>query len=161
MKTRTSNIEFSKTKDRQAQLPVATIFDVKLILQKQITTDGNNITGSCTSEDGDVLINYHSFKGPNFGFDIALIDETTVAISSGASINKIGIDIIDTKNQSKIKFIKTSLSYVGNHNRSRLALFACVEGCGIYKLNKIDQWQSTVTCIHFCFFRQDILHYMQ
>ncbi|CAG2224914.1 unnamed protein product [Mytilus edulis] len=90
MKTRTSNIEFSKTKDKQAQLPIATIFDVRLILQKQITTDGNNITGSCTSEDGDVLINYHSFKGPNFGFDIALIDETTVAFSSGASMNKIG-----------------------------------------------------------------------
>lgn len=143
MKTRESNIEFSKTKNKQAQLPVATIFDVKLILQKHITTDGNNITGSCMSEDGDVLINYHSFKaslsviasdntvkynmclGPTFGFDIALIDETTVAISSGASINKNGIDIIDIKNQSKIKFIKTSWSYVGNQNRSRLALYMC------------------------------------
>ncbi|VDI25818.1 Hypothetical predicted protein [Mytilus galloprovincialis] len=65
--------------------------------------------------------------GPSYGFDITLIDETTVAITDGKSGQNFGIDIIDIKNQRKIKFIKLpgrTWGITRDHN----SLFVCVEG---------------------------------
>ncbi|VDI25816.1 Hypothetical predicted protein [Mytilus galloprovincialis] len=75
--------------------------------------------------------------GPSYGFDITLIDETTVAITDGKSGQNFGIDIIDIKNQRKIKFIKLpgrTWGITRDHN----SLFVCVEGLGIYKVNTSD-----------------------
>ncbi|CAC5384141.1 unnamed protein product [Mytilus coruscus] len=130
MKTQTSNIEFTRTKDKQKQLQVATtkniIHDVRLNLWSKITTDGQEIRGCCISEKGDILFTCHHFKklitvfasnsklkdimllDHSYGFDLTLMDEKTVAITSGASRMKVGIDILDIKNRTKIKFIELS-----------------------------------------------------
>ncbi|CAC5384142.1 unnamed protein product [Mytilus coruscus] len=173
MKTKTSNIEFTRAKDKQAQLQVVTtkktIDDVKLILQKEITiitTDGSNIRGCCMSEEGDFLytdyqfvdaslivigsdnrLKYEILLDPCNGFDITLIDEKIVAISSGASQNKTDIDFIDIKTGSNVKSIELPGSLWGiTHYHD--SLFVCVEGRGIYKVNTLD-YASThvISCI--------------
>ncbi|CAG2187031.1 unnamed protein product [Mytilus edulis] len=169
MRTQTSSIEFTRAKNKQAQLQVVTtkktIDDVKLILQKEITTDGIDIRGCCMSAEGDMLYTDYQVQGasltviasdnklkykmsvdPSLGFDITLIDEKTVAITSGESREKVGIDIIDIKKRSKIKFIKLPSSPYGiarDHN----SLFVCVERRGIYKINILD---GTTSCVISC-----------
>ncbi|XP_071150317.1 uncharacterized protein [Mytilus edulis] len=167
MRTQTSSIEFTRAKNKQAQLQVVTtkktIDDVKLILQKKITTDGMDIRGCCMSAEGDMLYTDFQVQGAwltvitsdnklkykmslDPRFDITLIDEKTVAITSGESWEKVGIDIIDIKKRSKIKFIKLSRSPYGiarDHN----SLFVCVERRGIYKINILD---GTTSCVISC-----------
>ncbi|VDI49056.1 Hypothetical predicted protein, partial [Mytilus galloprovincialis] len=159
LKTQTSSLEFIRAKDKQAQLQVVTmkknIDDVKLILQKQITTDGSAVRGCCISEEGDLLFtdyclkktltvfasdNKFKFKmtlNPSYGFDITLNDGNSVALTSGASGKKIGIDIIDIKNQIKQKFINLP-SYPFGITQAHDSLFVCVEEHGIYKINMSD-----------------------
>ncbi|XP_063411428.1 E3 ubiquitin-protein ligase TRIM71-like [Mytilus trossulus] len=111
VKTQTSIIEFITAKDKQAQLQVMktkkTIDGVTLILQKEITINGNEVRGCCMSEEGDILfidyliadgmltvfatdnkLKYHMLLEPSSGFDITPIDERTVAITSGNSMEK-------------------------------------------------------------------------
>ncbi|VDI23367.1 Hypothetical predicted protein [Mytilus galloprovincialis] len=155
LKTQTSNIEFTRAKDKQAQLQVVkteeTIDNVKMVLQREIstiTTYGSDIRGCCLSEEGDMLftdnqlengcltviatdnkLKYKMPLGPSCGFDITCIDGKRVAITTGGSEVKIGIDIIDVKKRSKIKFIELpsrTWGITGGHN----SLIVCVEGRG-------------------------------
>ncbi|XP_063418523.1 uncharacterized protein LOC134701318 [Mytilus trossulus] len=160
MRTQTSSLEFISSKIKQAQIQVVTtkktsINDVNLILQKEITINGQHIKGCCMSKEGDFLFTSHFFQkslitiasndklkhkmplGPSYGFDITLIDETTVAITDGNSGQNFGIDIIDFKNQRKIKFIKLPGRTWGI-TRDHDSLFVCVQGLGIYQVNTSD-----------------------
>ncbi|CAC5404943.1 TRIM71 [Mytilus coruscus] len=107
MKTRISNIKFSRAKDKQAQLQVVaaskTIHDVKLNLQKKITTHGEVVRGCCITREGDFLfmdhwrkklltvlasdgtLKYNMSLCPNDGYDITFVNEKHVAITSGNS----------------------------------------------------------------------------
>lgn len=81
----------------------------------------------------------------SYGFDLTLMDEKTVAITSGASRMKVGIDILDIKNRTKIKFIELSSRTWGiTRVRDHDSLFVCVEGRGIYKINPLDCTSSHV-----------------
>ncbi|XP_071150723.1 uncharacterized protein [Mytilus edulis] len=160
MRTKTSSLEFIISKNKQAQIQVVitkktNINDAKLTLQTDITTNGQYIKGCCMSKEGDFLFTDHFYEkslitiasnnklkhtmplGPSYGFDITLIDETTVAITDVKSGQNFGIDIIDIKNQRKKKFIKLpgrTWGITRDHN----SLFVCVEGLGIYKVNISD-----------------------
>ncbi|XP_071150543.1 uncharacterized protein [Mytilus edulis] len=157
------NIRLIRAKDRQAQLqvtPTKSIYDVKLTLHKTITTDGKVMRGCCTSGNGEYFFMDHYEKGPiviasdgvfkydmllhpDFGFDITRIDDKTVAITSGDSFKKPGIDIIDTERRQKIKFIglpSRSYGFTCDHD----SLFVCVEGHGIFKINIMDNISSQV-----------------
>ncbi|XP_052097424.1 uncharacterized protein LOC127732428 [Mytilus californianus] len=163
---RASNIGFSRMKDNQAQLQVVTasksIENVKLILQKKVTTRENiRIRGCSMSLNGDFFftehvchkrlivissdgnLKYNMSLKPSHGFDLTFTDETTVAITSGYSQNETGINMIDIENQSKIKFIKLP-SYPYGIARDSDSLFVCVLGHGIYKVNTLDDTTSLV-----------------
>ncbi|XP_052080359.1 uncharacterized protein LOC127718395 [Mytilus californianus] len=164
IKKKSSNIILIRVKDRQAQLqvtPTKTINDLNLILQKEISTGGVNIRGCCMSVNGKyfftdnysrkklyVITSDGSFKfdmllDPSYGYDITIINEKTIAITSGYSSENIGIDIIDTESREKIKFINLPSRPFGitcDHN----LLFVCVEGRGIYKVNTVDYTTSHV-----------------
>ncbi|VDI23368.1 Hypothetical predicted protein [Mytilus galloprovincialis] len=177
LKTQTSNIEFTRAKDKQAQLQVVkteeTIDNVKMVLQREIstiTTYGSDIRGCCLSEEGDMLftdnqlengcltviatdnkLKYKMPLGPSCGFDITCIDGKRVAITTGGSEVKIGIDIIDVKKRSKIKFIELpsrTWGITGGHN----SLIVCVEGRGIYKINTLDYTTSHVFSCDLSFY---------
>ncbi|XP_063418449.1 uncharacterized protein LOC134701250 [Mytilus trossulus] len=159
MITQTSGLEFIRSKNKQAQLQVVsmkkTIYDVNLILQMKITTDGKIVRGCCMSKEGDLLFTDHcdaksltvSASGnklkykmklvTSMVFDLTLVDEKTVAITSGDSGGKGGIDIIDIKNQRKIKFMELPGRTYGI-TRDHDSLYVCVEGRGIYKINILD-----------------------
>ncbi|XP_063408887.1 uncharacterized protein LOC134692362 [Mytilus trossulus] len=166
MTNQTSSLGFISSKNKQAQIQVVTtkktsINDVKLILQKEITIYGQHTKGCCMSKEGDFLFTVHFFQkslitigsknklkhkmklGPSYGFDITLIDETTIAISDGNSGKKFGIDIIDIKNQRKINFIELPGRTWGIA-RDHDSLFVCVDGRGIYKVNTSDYITSHV-----------------
>ncbi|CAG2223812.1 unnamed protein product [Mytilus edulis] len=166
MRTQTSSIEFTRAKNKQAQLQVVTtkktIDDVKLILQKEITIDGTDIRGCCMSAEGGMLytdyqvkdasltviasdykLKYKMLINPSYGFDITLVDESTVAITSADSQVKDGIDIIDIKNQRKIKFIALPGRSWGI-TRDHDSLFVCVDKLGIYKVNTLEGTTSRV-----------------
>ncbi|XP_071149175.1 uncharacterized protein [Mytilus edulis] len=163
IKTTSSRIRLIRAKDKQAQLQVTTktINDLKLILQKKISTNGKITRGCCMSGNGEYFFTDHSsrkrlsviasdgtFKynmllGPSYGFDITFIDENTIAITSGRSNEHIGIDIIDTERRKKIKFINLPGSPYGitcDHD----SLFVCVERRGIYQINTADHITSHV-----------------
>ncbi|XP_063411427.1 uncharacterized protein LOC134694352 [Mytilus trossulus] len=166
MTIKTNSLEFIRAKDTQAQLQVVktkkTIDDVKLISQQEITINGSDIRGCCMSEEGDILytdnlmdngcltvvasknkLKYKLPLGPSWGFDITLIDGKRVAITTGGSQVNIGIDIIDVKKRSKIKFIKLPGRAWGI-TRGHNSLFVCVEERGIYKINTLDYTTSRV-----------------
>ncbi|XP_063411429.1 uncharacterized protein LOC134694354 [Mytilus trossulus] len=168
MRTQTSSLEFISSKAKQAQKQVVSrkkhIDDVKWILQKEITTNAQQITGCCMSEDGFVFLTDHYLRkslitivsdnklkhkmhlGPSNGFDITLIDDITIAITSGASKQKVGFDIIDIKNQRKMKFIELRGRTWGI-TRYHDSLFVCVEDSGIYKMNTSNY---TISCVISC-----------
>ncbi|VDI69317.1 Hypothetical predicted protein [Mytilus galloprovincialis] len=150
MKTQTSSIEFTRAKNKQAQLQVVTkkktIDDVKLILQKEITIDGDDVRGCCMSAEGDMLYADNHVQGTSliviasdyklkdkmqldssWVFNVTLVDETTGAITPGHSREKIGIDIIDLKKKRKKKFIKLP-GWTWGITRDHDSLFVCVEG---------------------------------
>ncbi|CAG2226595.1 unnamed protein product [Mytilus edulis] len=128
MRTQTSSLEFIRAKDQQAQIQIVTtkktIDDVKLFLQTMIPTDGNKVRRCCMSEEGDfyspintgvylfvVIASDNKLKDklslyPSMGSDLTLIDEKSVAITTGGSKRKIGIDIIEINNLRNRKFIK-------------------------------------------------------
>lgn len=161
------SFEFIRLKNKQAQLQVVTtkktIVDVKLILQKEITTDVTNIWGCFISEQGNLLFTDHQNKNvsltviasdntlkdrmsldQSWGFDITMIDDKTVAITTGGNEEKIGVNIIDIKICSKVKFINIpgrTWGITRDHN----SLFVCVEESGIYKINTLDFTTSHVT----------------
>ncbi|VDI28389.1 Hypothetical predicted protein, partial [Mytilus galloprovincialis] len=159
MRTQTSSLEFIRSKNKQAQLQVVsmkkTIDDVKLILQMKITTDGKIVRGCCMSKEGDLLFTDHCekksrtvFESDNKhdklkykikGFDVTMVDEKTVAITSGESRMKDGIDIIDIKNQRKIKFIELPGRTYGI-TRDHDSLYVCVEG----RVILTTAWTSTL-----------------
>ncbi|XP_063412651.1 uncharacterized protein LOC134695354 [Mytilus trossulus] len=165
MKSRSSNIEFCRAKDIQAQLHVATpkktVNDVKLILQKKITTEGEEVRGCCMSE-GNFLITDHcgnaQFKflasdgtikyGMSLencmGYDITRVDEKHVAITSGNSLNyTTGLEIVNIEKRRKVKFIKLpDHSYGITCNRD--SLFVCVRRHGIYKVSTANYTTSQV-----------------
>ncbi|XP_052080360.1 E3 ubiquitin-protein ligase TRIM71-like [Mytilus californianus] len=164
IKTTPSSIRLNRAKGKQAQLqvtPTKNINDLKLILKKKITTDGVNVRGCCMSVNGDcfftdyylrkklnVISSDGTFKysmslDPCSGFDITVIDEKTIAITSGGSNEYIGIDIIDTDSRKKINFIKLS-DHPWGITRDHDSLFVCVEGRGIYKVNIVDYTTSHV-----------------
>lgn len=141
-----------------------------MVLQREISiiaTDGSDIRGCCFSEEGDMLftdnqiengcltviakdnkLKYKMRLDPSWGFDITRIDGKTVAITTGGSEVKIGIDIIDVKKRSKIKFIELpSRTWVitGGHN----SLIVGVEEHGIYKINSLDYTTSHVFSCNF------------
>ncbi|CAC5399370.1 unnamed protein product [Mytilus coruscus] len=160
IKTLSSRIRLIRAKDKQAQLqvtPTKTIKDLKLILQKKITTDCENITGCCMSVNGeyffidyylrrrltgfasDGTFEYDMLLSPSYGFDITFIDEKTIAITSGDSNEHIGIDVIDTESRRKTKFINLPGRPYGI-TRDHDSLFVCVERRGI----------TMATCTSFC-----------
>ncbi|CAC5399367.1 unnamed protein product [Mytilus coruscus] len=164
IKTKLSNICLIRAKDKQAQLqvtPTKTIKDLKLVLENQIRTDGRTIRGCCMSVHceyfftdqnsrkklnviaSDGTFKYDMLLDPNYGFDIAFIDERTIAITSGNSLKKIGIDVIDTESRKKIKFISLPGRPYGI-TRDHDSLFVCVEPLGIYKVNLLDYTSSHV-----------------
>ncbi|CAC5394051.1 unnamed protein product [Mytilus coruscus] len=164
IKARPSNIEFTRAKNKQAQLQVApvrrTVNDIKLMLEKTITTYGEVVRGCCMSRERGFLFTDHYKKtliviksdgnlkymmsvNSSNGFDITFVDEKTVAITSGDSYNKKGINIINIASQSKIKFIDlTGRSYGITSDLE--SLFVCVEERGIYKVNTVDYTTSHV-----------------
>ncbi|CAG2223814.1 unnamed protein product [Mytilus edulis] len=120
------------------------------------------LDGCCMSEEGDVLFKDYHVKSALFttlasyyrlkckmpldhswGFDITLIDGKTVAITTGGSGEKIDIDIINTKNRSKIKFIDFPGCPFGI-TRYHGSLFVCVKESGIFKINMLDYTTSHV-----------------
>ncbi|XP_063411176.1 protein PML-like [Mytilus trossulus] len=124
IKNRISDIALTRAKDQQAQIQVAatrnTVHDVKLVLQKKITTNGMAVRGCCVSREGDFLfadhashslfvikldgtLKYKMSVDPSFGFDTTFIDDNNVAVTSGDSTNKTGIDIINIMNRKKNK----------------------------------------------------------
>ncbi|CAC5399369.1 NID [Mytilus coruscus] len=158
IKTLSSRIRLIRAKDKQAQLqvtPTKSIKDLKLILQKKITTDCDNVRGCCMSVNGeyfftdyylrrrltgfasDGTFEYDMLLSPSYGFDITFIDEKTIAITSGDSNEHIGIDVIDTESRRKIKFINLPGRPYGI-TRDHDSLFVCVERRGIYKKNVIS-----------------------
>ncbi|CAG2226593.1 unnamed protein product [Mytilus edulis] len=147
MRTHTSSIEFTRAKNKQAQLQVVTtkktIDDVKLILQKKITTDGIDIRGCCMSAEGDMLYTDYQVQGASLTV-IASDNKLKYKMPLDPRIKgKVGIDIIDIKKPSKIKFIKLPSGPYGiarDHN----SLFVCVERRGIYKINILD---GTTSCV--------------
>ncbi|XP_071148771.1 uncharacterized protein [Mytilus edulis] len=165
IKNHISDIELTRAKDNQAQIQVAstrkTVNDVKLIQQKKITTYGTNVRGCCMSREGDLLFTDHVLKkslyviesdgtfkydmsvDPSFGFDITFVDDNNVAITSGNSWMRTGIDIINIDSQSKIKFIELPGCSYGI-TRDHDSLFVCVEKRGIYKVNSLDYTTSHV-----------------
>ncbi|XP_076088225.1 uncharacterized protein LOC143058638 [Mytilus galloprovincialis] len=159
---KSSSIRLIREKDKQAQLqvtPTKTIDDLKLILQKTITTGGENIKGCCMSVNGEYFFtDYYSCKrlnviasngtfkfdmllDPSYGFDITIINEKTIAITSGSSSEHIGIDIIDIESRKKIKFISLPDRPWGI-TRDQDSLFVCVKGRGIYRVNTLDYTTS-------------------
>ncbi|XP_071149184.1 E3 ubiquitin-protein ligase TRIM71-like [Mytilus edulis] len=159
---KSSSIRLIREKDKQAQLqvtPKKTIDDVKLILQKTITTGGENIRGCCMSVIGEFFFTDHNlgkqlnvvasdgkFKfnmllDPSYGYDITIINEKTIAITSGSSSEHIGIDIIDIESQKKNKFISLPDRPWGI-TRDQDSLFVCVKRRGIYKVNTVDYTTS-------------------
>ncbi|CAG2229936.1 NID [Mytilus edulis] len=91
----------------------------------------------------DGLSKYNMLLGPSCGFDITCIDEKTIAITTGDSTRRIGIDIINTEQRQKIKSIDLpGCSYGIARNQD--SLFACVEGRGILKVNTVDYTTSHV-----------------
>ncbi|CAG2229939.1 unnamed protein product [Mytilus edulis] len=159
---KSSSIRLIREKDKQAQLqvtPTKTIDDLRLILQKTITTGGETITGCCMSVNGEYFFtDYYSCKrlnviasngtfkfdmllDPSYGFDITIINEKTIAITSGYSPEHIGIDIIDTESRKIINFISLPGCPYGI-TRDQDSLFVCVEGRGIYQINTADYINS-------------------
>ncbi|CAC5394049.1 unnamed protein product [Mytilus coruscus] len=80
---------------------------------------------------------------PSEGYDVTLVDEKIVAITSGHSSKKSGIYIINTENQSKQQFVELPGSPYGI-TRNHDSLFVCVQGLGIYKVNTVDYTISHV-----------------
>ncbi|VDI04584.1 Hypothetical predicted protein [Mytilus galloprovincialis] len=139
IKTRPSCIRLIRAKAKQAQLqvkPTKTINNLNLILQKKITTKGENIRGCCMSVNGDYFFTDHYYEknalsvfesdgtfkyeimlDPSYGFDIlvTLIDKKTCDITSEASRKHLGIDIIDTDYRMENKIYQTSCLPLGNH----------------------------------------------
>ncbi|XP_071148327.1 E3 ubiquitin-protein ligase TRIM71-like [Mytilus edulis] len=164
IKNHISDIELTRAKDKQAQIQVATtrrtVNDVKLIQQKKITTIVMAVRGCCMSREGDFLFTDHALHSlcvikldgtleykmsvdSSYGFDITFVDDNNVAITSGDSPKKTGIDIINIENRSKIKFINLpGCSYGITHDHD--SLFVCVGGRGIYKVNSADYTTSHV-----------------
>ncbi|CAG2249884.1 unnamed protein product [Mytilus edulis] len=162
IKNRISDIELTRAKDKQAQIQVAatrkTVNDVKLILQKKITTNGKTVRGCCMSREGDFLftdhvlhslyviksdgtLKYEMSVDPSDEFDITFVDDNNVAITSGSSIDRTGIDIINIENRNTLKFINLPGPSYGI-TRDQDSLFVCVEGRGIYKVNTMDYTTS-------------------
>ncbi|XP_071149179.1 uncharacterized protein [Mytilus edulis] len=169
IKKKSSNIRLFRAKDMQAQLqatPTKTIDDLKLILQKTITTGGVNIRGCCISVNGEyfftdsdlrkrlnVIASDGKFKfdmllDPSYGYDITIINEKTIAITSGDSSKHIGIDIIDIESRKKIKFISLPDRPWGI-TRDQDSLFVCVERRGIYRVNTLDYTTSQLISWNF------------
>ncbi|XP_071149180.1 E3 ubiquitin-protein ligase TRIM71-like [Mytilus edulis] len=159
---KSSSIRLIREKDKQAQLQVTqtkTIADVKLILQKTITTGGETIRGCCMSVNGDYFFTDYNLRkkvnvfasdgkfkfdmllDPSYGYDITMINEKTIAITSGFSSEHIGIDIIDIESRKKIKFISLPGRPWGI-TRDQDSLFVCVKGRGIYRVNTLDYTTS-------------------
>lgn len=153
IKTTSSNIHSIRAKDKHAQFqvtPTKTINDLNLILQKKIATGYESIRGCCISVNGRYFFTNYNYRKnlhvissdgtfrygmlhiPSDGFDITVIDEKNIAITSGFSYDHIGIDIIDTETQKKIKFINLPDRPFGI-TRCNNSLFVCVDGLGIYK----------------------------
>ncbi|XP_071148308.1 uncharacterized protein [Mytilus edulis] len=165
IKNHISDIELTRAKDKQAQIQVAvtrkTVNDVKLILQKKIKTNGKAVRGCCMSREGDLLFSDHNCKkslyviasdgtlkykmsvDPSFGFDITFVDDKNVAVTSGSSFDRTGVDIINIDNRSTLKFIKLNGPSFGI-TRDQDSLFVCVQGLGIYKVNTVDYTTSHV-----------------
>ncbi|XP_063411174.1 uncharacterized protein LOC134694109 [Mytilus trossulus] len=163
MKKCISDIELTRAKNKQAQIQVTaarkSVQDVKLVLKKQIITNGRVVRGCCMSRNGDVLFTDHSLNkslyvlksdgtlkykmsvDPSNGFDITCVDDKNVAVTSGYSKDKTGIDIINIENRNKIKFINLpGCSYGITHDHD--SLFVCVEKRGIYKVKSVDYTTS-------------------
>ncbi|CAC5399372.1 unnamed protein product [Mytilus coruscus] len=152
-----SSICLIRANDKQAHLqvtPTKTINDLKLILQKEITSHCENVKGCCMSVNGEYLFiddfsktlnviapdgtfKYKMMLSPSDGFDITFIDEKTFAITSGFSYEHFGFDIIDIESREKKQFINLPGRPFGI-TRDQDTLFVCVEGLGIYKVNTFD-----------------------
>ncbi|XP_052085676.1 uncharacterized protein LOC127723192 [Mytilus californianus] len=165
IKTRPINIGFTRAKDSQAQLQVTPrkrpIYDVNLTLHKNITTGGKVVRGCCMSVNEDFFFIDHvinqmmnviasdgTFKynmslHPSCGLDITFVDEKTVAVTSGDSDTKTGIDIIDIHRRSIMKFIKLPGRSFGI-TRDGNSLFVCVIGLGIYSIDIVKYTISRV-----------------
>ncbi|VDI37166.1 Hypothetical predicted protein [Mytilus galloprovincialis] len=163
IKNHISDIELTRAKDKQAQIQVAaprkTVNDVKLIQQKKIITNGAVVRGCCMSREGDFLftdpaldslviksdgtLKYEMSVDPSNGFDITFVDDNNVAITSGHSLWKTGIDIINIENRSKIKFIELPGRAWGI-TRDHDSLFVCVSQFGIYRIHTADYTTSHV-----------------
>ncbi|XP_063411173.1 uncharacterized protein LOC134694108 [Mytilus trossulus] len=164
IQNRNSDIVLTRVNDKQAQIQVAVarepVIDVKLILQKKITTDGMAVRGCYLSREGGFLFTDHAFHSlyviksdgtleykmsVNYsnGFDITFVDDNNVAVTSGDSPMQAGIDIINIENRSKLKFINLPGPSYGI-TRDHDSLFVCVEGCGMYKINTMDYTFSRV-----------------
>ncbi|CAG2229951.1 unnamed protein product [Mytilus edulis] len=132
IKSQTTKIEFSRAKDIQAQLQVATtnrtVNDVKLILKKKITTEGKSVRGCCVSDDNflitdgacitklkfltsDGTIKYDMSLEACMGYDITRVDEKHVAITSGNSWNYTpGFEIVNIADYTTSAVISCNLS---------------------------------------------------
>lgn len=157
-----NNFEFYRAKYKQSQLRVVgmiqTINDVKLILQKKY---GGAVTGCCVSEVGEFLfidncspkmLHVISSDGSlKFNmtldscdiFDIVCIDKKTVAITTGQSLKKTGIYIIDLEKRIKTKY-RSLLGRSYGITRDQYSLFVCVAAIGIFQINIVNHTSNLI-----------------
>ncbi|CAG2229940.1 unnamed protein product [Mytilus edulis] len=137
------------TSDNDGNLFVVGVDSSNVVI---ISNDGKHHRQILTGEDGlnepsAIFFDKHTKKllilDPSCGFDITIINEKTIAITSEDSIEHIGIDIIDTERRKKIKFINLPDSPYGitcDHD----SLFVCVERRGMYQINTANHITSHV-----------------
>ncbi|CAC5403173.1 unnamed protein product [Mytilus coruscus] len=138
IKARPSNFEYSRAKDKQAELQV---------LEGDFLITDHCAIKQLTVLASDGTLKYSMSLDPSEGYDITLVDEKTVAITSGQTLKKTGIDILNIRNRTKKKFIKLlgpPYGITSDHD----SLLVCVEGRGIYKVNTMDYSSCRViSCI--------------
>ncbi|CAC5401305.1 unnamed protein product [Mytilus coruscus] len=152
-KSQSTDINLNRRKERQAQMmipkEVVIINNVKLVFKRKVDQTCMYPTGCCITKKGEFLftdfkdtngrviaVNAESgveytipLKEPYRAFDLASLDETTVAVSSRHLSKKPGISIVDLIKKKVKKFIdlpdysintipntvSSQLSYVSTH----------------------------------------------
>ncbi|XP_071144830.1 E3 ubiquitin-protein ligase TRIM56-like [Mytilus edulis] len=161
-----TSITYIRQKDKQAQIigvNPKSIDDIKMKLIQKFDINSKDIKGCnilsnnrmvftdysyrkvivFTDTDGKQLFTSSLFQ--SHAFDVACIDNNTVAVTSGVSSQ--GINIIDINSKTIIQniLIAKSLCYGITHTNG--FLFCCVEKHGIYRINLKD---TNVKCIVEC-----------
>ncbi|VDI53647.1 Hypothetical predicted protein, partial [Mytilus galloprovincialis] len=133
-KSLSKKFDLQRRKDRQAQIvlhkPIKLINDVKLKFKRKLNTASMYPVGCCVTNKCEFLFTDNEYNNEkvtaiNFkgkvqysiplkktctAFDVAYIDDSTVAVSTGYSFEKCGISIVDLTKKKEITF-----TYLNNH----------------------------------------------